>query len=246
MVAEPLTAREQRFACPPRLFARHMRFLRSGRFNLVGLEEIQQHLEGNHILPSGSVAVTLDDGFQDNYEHAFPVLTEHRIPATIFVATGSVDSTNTWMSKEDFTRRRMLTWSQMRRMSAAGIVFGSHTVTHPRLTELNSEAVIRELRASKEALENGLDRAITHFAYPYGKFCDRTRLLVQQAGYETACTTRSGFNRRNTGPLVLRRLEIYGSDPVWKLSQKISFGINDASVKFPIKYYWNRALARIT
>ena len=62
MVAEPLTEREQRFACPPRLFARHMRFLRSGRFNLVGLEEIQEHLEGTHILPPESVAVTLDDG----------------------------------------------------------------------------------------------------------------------------------------------------------------------------------------
>lgn len=245
MIDEPRTNRERRFACPPNRFRQHMRMLRSGGFELVGLESIRQHLSGERVLPSGAVAVTLDDGFCDNYEKAFPILIEHGIPATVFMVTGALGKDNAWMSDSHFRRRRMLSCSQAREMAEAGIVFGSHTVSHPRLSRLGKEEAAFELRESKKQLEAGLETAVTHFAYPYGDFSPETVQLVKEAGYRTACTTRSGFNRRKSSPYLLRRLEVHGTDSAWQLSQKLKFGVSDSSLTFPLKYYWSRARARL-
>ena len=83
-----------------------------------------------------------------------------------------------------------------------------------------------------------------YFAYPYGLSTERDRNLVKGAGYALACSARSGFNRRETDPLFLRRIDVYGTDPVWKVAQKMNFGINDASLFTPARYYWRRLLSR--
>lgn len=60
-------------------------------FDPVSLEEITRFIEGRGELPPRPVAVTFDDGYEDNYRHAFPVLARHRIPATIFLTAGAID-----------------------------------------------------------------------------------------------------------------------------------------------------------
>jgi len=69
--------------------------------------------------------------------------------------------------------------------------------------------------------------------------------LVKEAGFESACTTRSGFNNKSTDMFQLRRIEIFGNDPLWKVKQKLKFGTNDASVFQPLKYYGSRIVSRI-
>jgi peptidoglycan/xylan/chitin deacetylase (PgdA/CDA1 family) len=130
-------------------------------------------------------------------------------------------------------------------MASQGINFGSHTVNHPKLTELDDESVYKELVQSKEIIEDQLGVECRHFAYPYGLLTERTRELVQQASFKTACTTRSGFNNAERDPLMLHRIEVYGDDSTWKLKQKIRFGMNDARWFFPLKYYSTRLLARL-
>ncbi|MBW2645064.1 MAG: polysaccharide deacetylase family protein [Deltaproteobacteria bacterium] len=243
MISEPRSERERRYACPPTRFAKHMRFLRSQGFNLVSLEAVGRYLRGKESLPERSVAVTLDDGFRDNYDNAFPILREYTIPATVFLTAGMVKKANTRMKARDFPRREMLTWREVEVMAHAGIFFGAHTMRHPRLTELAIKEAVEEISQSKKVIEDRLGRVVDSFAYPYGLFTDETRALVQEAGYALACSTRSGFNKRNTDPYVLRRIEVYGTDILWKLQQKIIFGTNEASVAFPLKYYWNRLKA---
>jgi len=246
MVSEPRTPGERRFACPPERFAEHMRLLRAHGYRLVGLDDVHGHLSGRRRLADGALAVTLDDGFADNYENAFPVLTEHRIPATVFVVSGAVGGRSGWMTETSSRRRAMLSWLQMREMHAAGIAFGSHTVTHPHLSALEEGQAMRELRDSKAALEDGLGGEVAHFAYPHGDVSDQVRSLVHAAGYRTACTTRSGFNRPDADPLRLRRLEVYGTDSARNLTRKLRFGVNDGSLGFSLRYYWGRAQARVT
>jgi peptidoglycan/xylan/chitin deacetylase (PgdA/CDA1 family) len=113
------------------------------------------------------------------------------------------------------------------------------------MTELDDESVCKELVQSKKIIEEQLGVACSHFAYPYGLLNERTRELVQQASFKTACTTRSGFNNTERDPLMLHRIEVYGDDSTWKLKQKIRFGMNDASWFFPLKYYSTRLLARL-
>jgi peptidoglycan/xylan/chitin deacetylase (PgdA/CDA1 family) len=193
-----------------------------------------------------SVVVTLDDGFCDNYENAFPVLAEYRIPATIFLAVGCIGKSNTWMQKRGFSKREMLSWHQVGEMAGAGILFGAHTITHPRLIDLRADEARREIKESKDIIEERLGTAVESFAYPYGLFTDVTRNFVEDCGYSIACSTRSGFNNSETDPFLLRRIEVYGMDPLWKLSQKLTFGMNDASILYPFKYYWSRVRAHLS
>lgn len=245
MVADLRSPRERRFAIKPRRFASHMRALRNNGFNPVSLAQVQAHLSGDEKLPENAVAVTLDDGFADNFTDAFPVLQRLDVPATIFLTLGTLGGVNEWMTANGFPRRPMLDWEQIREMQAAGIGFGSHTLTHPRLASLDREAARVEIQDAKRALEDRLGTEVAHFAYPYGDWSRETVDLVREAGHQLACSTRSGFNRRDLDPLLLRRLEVYGTDSTWKLLQKMRFGTNDAGLLEPAKYYWRRAASRL-
>ena len=104
----------------------------------------------------------------------------------------------------------------------------------------------REIVDSKARLEDILSHPVHHFAYPYGLYNDTARALVQQSGYLSACSTRSGFNNNKTDRYELRRIEVFGSDRLWNLKQKLKFGTNDTSWTLPAKYYLRRALSRLS
>ncbi len=76
-------------ALSPRLFERQMRFV-SRHYKVVSLAELLDRLQGG--APEGVLAITFDDGYQDNYLHAFPILQRYGLPATVFLTTGSIDS----------------------------------------------------------------------------------------------------------------------------------------------------------
>ena len=141
----------------------------------------------------------------------------------------------------------MLSIEQLNELLKAGVVIGSHTRAHPKLSEIsnNTEQLYQEVGASKIELENILDIPINHFAYPYGLYNDDVVESVKQSGYLTACSTRSGFNRLNIDRFLLRRIEVYGSDSLWQFKQKMMFGSNEMSGLFLIKYWWFRAKSKL-
>ena len=245
MVSEPESPQEERYACPPKTLHRHMQYLRAKKYNIVNLDTIIEHLDKKIEIPEKTIAVTLDDGFSDNYENAFPIFQEFKIPATIFLASGMMEKTNTWMHTNGFSKRNMLSWTQITEMQHQGISFGAHTVNHVKLPELTPDKMLTELVDSKQHIEAKLGITVQHFAYPYGLLDDTVREMTAKAGYTTACSTRSGFNNLATDQLILRRLEVYGTDSVRALKQKITFGVNDSDISFPIHYYLNRIKDRL-
>lgn len=245
MVSEPKTAAEVKYACPPKQFEQHLQMLLSEGFKPVSIDAVENYYAHQTPLPDKAFLISLDDGFEDNYSNAFPILQRYHIPAVIYLATGLLGKTNQWMSAPAFSIRNMLSWPQIQDMVGQGIHFGSHTVTHPKLTELDDDSVSYELAQSKQIIEDQLGIACRHFAYPYGLMTEKTHELVRQAGFKTACSTRSGFNNAERDPLMLHRIEVYGNDSARKLKQKIMFGINDASLFFPFKYYSARLLAKL-
>ncbi len=222
-----------------------MKFLSSGRYNLVGLDLIEKYLNGQVSLPDKSIAVTLDDGYADNYFNGLHVLNRYSIPATIFLTAGLLGHTNSWDHQKSYPKRRLLTWDHVLEMQACGVCFGAHTMTHPNLLEIDLEKARWEIMESKRIIEGRLGSGVIHFAYPYGLFSDSITELVRQAGFGLACSTCSGFNRQGANPFLLRRIEVYGTDTVWKLKQKIAFGTNDGNYFLPIKYYFGRLKARL-
>ena len=227
MISRSTDSKENRYACPPEHFDKHMKYLRSSGFNIVSLKDISNALRKNIPLPPKAVAVTLDDGFMDNYQNAFPILQEYEVLATIFLTSGMIGRTNLWLQKDGFPRRPMLNWPQIREMNTAGTIFGAHTVNHCRLPEMTKKEARNEIYECKKVIEDNLGKSVDYFAYPFGQSSKEIRNLVKEAGYLLACSTIAGFNNCDTDRYQLRRIEVYPTDSVWKLSLKLRFGIRD-------------------
>jgi peptidoglycan/xylan/chitin deacetylase (PgdA/CDA1 family) len=241
----PRAKREAKYCCLPERFAEQMAWIAEAR-RPVSLDTLLAGLDGKTELPDNMVTVTFDDGFASTFEHGMPVLERYRIPAAMFIVANHIGGNNDWMHRRGMPQRSLMDVQQTREMHAAQITIGSHTLTHPKLPDCSPDEMAREIADSKARLEDILSHPVHHFAYPYGLYNETARALVEQTGYLSACSTRSGFNNNETDRYELRRIEVFGDDRLWNLKQKLKFGTNDAAWTLPAKYYLRRALSRLS
>jgi peptidoglycan/xylan/chitin deacetylase (PgdA/CDA1 family) len=245
IIDEPRAEVEQKYCCAPDRFEEQMCCLRDSGRRLLSLDQLADHMVGGIPVEDGSVAVTFDDGFEATVRNAVPVLVKHEVPATIFLLSDRFGASNDWMEGRGFPRRRILSHGDARDLLAAGVTIGSHTRTHVRLPEADDARVEEEIRGSKVALEQRIGIAVQHFAYPFGQYDQRAHDAVRRAGYRTACSTRSGFNRIDADRFALRRIEVFGSDSLAAFRRKLRFGVNDPSIMVPVRYYASRVAGRL-
>lgn len=143
--------------------------------------------------PSGLVcAVTFDDGYASVFRQAYPVLRELQFPAAVYLVTGAISDSKP-KSSNDFAGlypdEDMLTWEQVSEMHTFGIQFGSHLVWHRQLTALTPVEADKELRVSKQTIEDRLNQECESFCYPWGGHDDRSVAAVRRAGYRNAVVT---------------------------------------------------------
>lgn len=104
----------------------------------------------------------------------------------------------------------MLTWDQIREMSANGMTIASHTLSHLNLPNAQPEDAQQEIVQSKELLENQIQAEVAHFSYPnggnYDYYNDSVKEMVKQAGYKTATTSNNGVVRPEDDVLELSRI----------------------------------------
>lgn len=244
LIDEPKSDKEHRFCTPPSEFARQMAYLVRSGFTPLSLDQLLSCMDGASPYPVNPIHVTFDDGFVGVLSHALPILQRHNIPATLFALSGRLGETNDWMHARGFPSRPLLSGVQLRELAAGGVAIGSHTRTHPRLTELSIEEATHEIANSRENLESVLGQKVDYFAYPYGLFNPMLRDTVVAAGYRAACSTLSGFNRPEQDRFLLRRIDVFGTDRLWQFRQKLRFGTNETSRFLPLRYYADRVAAR--
>jgi peptidoglycan/xylan/chitin deacetylase (PgdA/CDA1 family) len=104
---------------------------------------------------------------------------------------------------------KLMTVSDARAMISRGHEIGSHSVTHPILTQLDDQSLATEFVASKQELENSLGPPIAGFCYPNGSADSRVMAAARAAGYTYACTTRPGLNEATTDPFALLRNHVH-------------------------------------
>jgi len=103
----------------------------------------------------------------------------------------------------------MLTWEQAREMSREDVEIGAHTVSHPLLTYEEPDAVERELKISKQILEQKLGKQVRAFAYPNGDWNEQVRKQVQEAGYQWAFTTHPGWHKARENCHTISRVLLH-------------------------------------
>lgn len=192
-------------------FAAQMDYLAASGYHTITVAELADALEKGRPLPEKPVLLTFDDGYQDNYDIAYPILKAHGMKAVIFLIT-------------DYVSRypNYLTWEEVRDMGQNGIEFGSHTLNHVDLTTCTApEELQKQLVNSKAALEWRLDRPVTFLAYPCGS---RNRTVIEAlkaAGYQGAFTVDTGIDRPGDNMYELRRIPIFGGNSHTLLRFKI-------------------------
>jgi peptidoglycan/xylan/chitin deacetylase (PgdA/CDA1 family)/GT2 family glycosyltransferase len=207
-----LDEKPSRYIIPAGRFAQQMAWLKRMNYRVLSLEEFLRYLREHRLPPARSVVITIDDGYTDVYQLAYPILQRYRFPATVFVVSGRVGSTNQWDQQGVLAGRPLLSWSDLKHMARHGIQIGAHTRTHPMLTTVSPERARAEIGGSRAELEQALGQPIQVFSYPYGKYDATSRLIVEQEGYSGACSTRAGMNSPATSEFELRRTEVRGTD----------------------------------
>lgn len=208
---------------PPKLFRQHLQHLAKRGFQTERLDQIFSTAS-----PTKPIVLTFDDGFQDFEDNAFPLLQEHKMTGTVFLVSNQIGKTNEWDEKIGDVRYPLMNKESILRLHSQGIEFGSHTLSHVRLTSENADTQAREIQQSKTDLESLLGFPITTFCYPYGSYDDTSVQLARAAGYTHATTCEKGLNDGSEDLLRLKRIAIRNDTSlpvfVYKLWRAFRFG----------------------
>lgn len=204
------------------MFAKHMQLLHENDYSVINLDEAVKHVESGEAQGKKCVVITFDDGYRDFYTEAFPILGEYGFIATVFLPTGYIhDIASRFKGKE------CLTWNEIRDLHKVGVVFGSHTVTHPQLRFVKRESLEYEIQRSKEVIESELGSSIHSFSYPFAfpeddyEFRNRLRRTLEKYGYENGVSTILGTTRERDDRFFLKRLPVNSWDDLLLFKAKL-------------------------
>ncbi len=189
-------------AVRPEDFDSQMKYLHDNGYHTINPDELYDALAGNGQLPENPVLITFDDGYEDNYTNAYPILKKYGFKATIFVVTGFLDR----------HKKGYLSWDQAREMNKNGINIESHTVNHKSMTDLTDDELRSELVDSKKKAENELGHEVSYVAYPTGTYNLHIAQMVKEAGYKAAFTIKYGNVDKASNIFALERVPIFHTE----------------------------------
>lgn len=182
-----------------REFDRQMGALEAAGFHTISLDSLIAYMKGEQVdLPDKPIIITFDDGYEDNYSTAFPILKKHGFKAAVFVVG------------LNFDKRGHMSSQQAQEMIAAGFTIGAHSMTHQNLTIFSGDQLTYEVAGSKHKAEQATHTKVKYFAYPGGFYDLSTLNAVRDAGYAAAFTVLPGLNSPGLDNVyLLRRIPIF-------------------------------------
>lgn len=196
-------------------FTAQMALLADGH-EVVGLDDALDALDAGDDRPT--VVLTFDDGFADVLDPALPVLAEHSLPFTVYLATDYLGREMHWDGSTASAPGPALSWDGVEALLASGLcTIGNHTHRHVR-PEVLGEA---DLDECTEAISRRLGIVPRHFAYPWGIPVPAMEPALRTR-FRSAVTGELGRNRPGVDPLRLRRVPVRGSDPIDFFSAKLT------------------------
>ncbi len=187
-----------------------------GRHRVVGLDTALDELAAGDNSPK--VALTFDDGFAEVYDVAWPLLSEHRYPFTLYLATAYVGGRMHWEGSTAKAPGSALHWDQLGELVESGLcTLGNHTHTHARPEALTTE----ELDRCTETIRRRLGVTPRHFAYTWGVPVPAMEAQLR-VRFRSAATGRLGRNQAGGDALRLKRIPVRGSDPLEFFAAKLT------------------------
>lgn len=197
---DPSEAESANLIVSPSVFESHIKRLKDEGYYFLSPEEAYKALTENSLPSQKVVWLTFDDGDEDFYTQAYPILKKYGAKATNNVITGFVENGNAGN----------LTLDQMQEMKKNGMSFQAHTVTHTDLSTQPLDRQSSELTDSKSFLDKALSQDTIALAYPSGRYNDTTLQVASQT-YKLAMTTNEGLAEYSDGLLSLDRVRVLPS-----------------------------------
>lgn len=208
----PSGAWEPWYYVPARQLEQQLAGLRDDGWEFVDVETALRALVDPAGLPERVALVTFDDAYRSVLELGLPVLRELGVPGVVFVPAALVGGTSSFDAGISEPVEPLCTWDELRELERGGVSVQSHGVEHVRLSKLDGPALERELAESKRLLEEGLDKRVDLFAFPYGDGGaepDDVTAALGRSGYRAACLYGGGpVELPATDPFRLSRLAI--------------------------------------
>lgn len=191
---------------PARLEAQ-LKWLKDNGYTVIPLSEAVQYLQGKRdSLPSRSVVITADDGWQSVYKYLVPIVKKYNIPVTLFIYPSTISQ-----------GKNAMTWDELRELQKTGLFdIQSHTYSHPnfkqerkrRSPESYQKFVQDELSKSKTILEDKMGKKITLLAWPFGIYDQTLENAAAKAGYEMSFSIDARTANRHFAPMSQPRFMI--------------------------------------
>ncbi len=219
----------------PEIFESHLRHIRRAGYRTLFLDEVVGFMQGT-IAPSHvdkGVALTFDDGYLDNYIFAYPLLKQYGMKAAIFIVSGWADAASNApvsdreaaqsgyrkntpthgdtkrMIGEGLFHKAVMGWEMIKEADSSGLVrFYSHTASHKNCDEIEGEELMRELKGSKQALEERLKKPCDYLCWPKGRCSTAAVKAAKEAGYKAIFTTEHGVVKDGGDPFEIKRIVV--------------------------------------
>jgi peptidoglycan/xylan/chitin deacetylase (PgdA/CDA1 family) len=196
----------------PQAFEAQLRYLVEAGYQPITLRDLIYHLTLGAPLPEKPVILTFDDGYEDNYTNAYPLLKKYGFVGTFFIVTEPVDR----------GRAGYMSWAQIEIMSTNGMEIGAHSYTHPDLRGKSVDYIIWQAVGSKEAIEARIQQPVRFFSYPSGRYDEQVVNVLYSANFWGAVTIETGTDQSSRWPFELRRIRVQGSDNLKTFALKLN------------------------
>ena len=188
------------YSVEPAIFEAQLQYLKDHGYTAISFDAFMDYLLNAVPLPEKPVVLTLDDGWENQYTYAFPLIKKYGMSATFFIFTNAMG------------HKHFLTWEQVKDMADSGMEIGGHTQSHPYLVKISDpKKLVAEIAGGKKIIESHIGREITVFAYPFGQYDDAVVAAVKGAGYRAARTTRRGAIQSGDNIYTLRATQVENS-----------------------------------
>lgn len=187
---------------PRERFEEQIQYLKIHGYNTIDFHELGRYFKGEIELPPNPIIITFDDGYVTNYTYGYPILKKYGYKATVFMITD-------YIGKDGYLNIDML-----KKMETEGVFdVQSHSVNHLyELSSTSTDKMIYEVKTSKDALDEILDKNVNVFCYPFGKNSEKLKNVLKDQGYKFAVTTKYGGVNKNDDYFRLNRLRVFGTD----------------------------------
>ncbi len=229
--APPTNLLELSLTVTPTHFTQQLDYLKTHDYHTITFNQLFDALYYGGPLPAHPIILTFDDGYEDAYQFAFPILQVHGFSGTFYIITGVVG----W--------RGYLNWEQLHSMLAAGMQIGSHTIHHVNIGAtllFSPTAAQQELLQSQAVLQKQLGVVIQQFCYPsgepfrHGSLALRQRIVVLLAAdsYVGATTDpgQTGIYQSSLSPFALLRVRVDGRESFAAFTESVPPPSNNPTV----------------